>query len=82
MTQRPSRFAHDMETRRNAVPTLAAALRGARAEANHRASLARALGEIGPAAKEAESLLVAALEDKDEGVRKAAAEALKSIRGD
>jgi HEAT repeat protein len=42
---------------------------------------ARFLGKLGPSAKDAADDLAALLEDKDEGVRKAAAEALKSVRG-
>jgi HEAT repeat protein len=41
---------------------------------------ARCLGLLGPNAKDAAPTLSAALEDKDEGVRDAAAKALKSIR--
>ena len=39
------------------------------------------LGKLGPLAKDAADDLAALLDDKDEGCRKAAAEALKSIRG-
>src|SRR5262249_60518572 len=46
-----------------------------------RRQAARCLGSLGPNAGDAAAAaLTAALEDKDEGVRKAAAEALKSIR--
>ena len=38
------------------------------------------MGEIGPAAKAAVPPLTEALKDKDENVRKAAAEALKKIQ--
>jgi HEAT repeat protein len=45
-----------------------------------RLQAARFLGHFGPYAKDAVPALSAALEDKDEGVRKAVAEALNSIR--
>ncbi len=46
-----------------------------------RASAARALGEIGPAAADAIPALTDALDDESEGMREAAANALTSIRG-
>jgi HEAT repeat protein len=48
--------------------------------AQMRAAAAEALGKIGPEAKEAVPVLREALEDKDEGVRQAAAEALQRIQ--
>src|SRR5262249_10239804 len=68
----------DKETQKNAVPTLVAAFKGTR-DANGRVDFARALGEIGPAAKAAIPALTAALKEKDETVRTAAAEAIKKI---
>jgi HEAT repeat protein len=68
----------DKETQKNAVPTLVAALKGTR-DANGRADFVRALGQIGPAAKAAIPALTAALKEKDETVRTAAAEAIKKI---
>jgi hypothetical protein len=65
----------DEQTRRNAV----AALRGSKSNA-HRADLARVLGGIAPAAGEAIPVLVDAVKDKDEGVRKEAAAALKKVQ--
>jgi len=44
------------------------------------ADFARALGEIGPAAKAAVPALSEALKDKDENLRNAATEALKKIQ--
>jgi HEAT repeat protein len=46
-----------------------------------RQQAARFLGKLGPSAKDAAEDLAALLDDKDEGTRKAAAEALKNIRG-
>ena len=45
-----------------------------------RRQAARYLGRLGPYAKDAAPALSAALDDKDEDVRRAAAEALKSIQ--
>jgi HEAT repeat protein len=45
-----------------------------------RRQAARFLGRLGPYGKDAASALSAALDDKDEGVRKAAAEALKKVQ--
>jgi HEAT repeat protein len=45
-----------------------------------RRQAARCLGSLGPNAKDATPALSAVLEDKDEGVRDAAAKALKGIR--
>jgi HEAT repeat protein len=69
----------DKGTRENAVPTLVAALRGAKASAP-RAQLAQVLGEIGPAAAEAIPVLVEATKDGDDSLRKQATEALKKIQ--
>jgi HEAT repeat protein len=46
-----------------------------------RQQAARFLGKLGPLAKDVAEDLAALLEDRDEGARKAAAEALKSVRG-
>jgi HEAT repeat protein len=45
-----------------------------------RRQAARFLGSFGPYAKDAVPALTAVLDDRDEGVRKAAAEALKGIQ--
>jgi HEAT repeat protein len=45
-----------------------------------RVAAARALGQLGPEAKEAVSALEEARKDSDKGVMRAAGEALKSIR--
>jgi hypothetical protein len=66
------------ETQKNAVPTLVAALKRTR-DANGRADFVRALGEIGPDAKDAIPALTAVLKEKDETVRTVAAEAIKKI---
>ena len=72
--------AANKDTQHNAVPTLVAAFKGTR-DANGRADFARALGEIGPAAKAAVPALAEALKnDKHENVRNAATEALKKIQ--
>ena len=70
--------AADEETRRNAVPTLLAAFEGTK-DAVYRESFAQALGKIGPDAKAALPALREGLQDKEERVRTAAAEALKKI---
>ena len=71
----------DRGTRKNAVPTLVEAFRGAKSDPGHRVSFAQTLGEIGPDAKAAIPALREGLKDKDENVRKAAAEALGKIQG-
>jgi HEAT repeat protein len=69
----------DRQTRKNAVPTLVAALEGAR-DPNHRAELAQVLGRIGPDASAAVPALTAAAKDKEKVVRDAATEALRQVR--
>lgn len=63
-----------------AVPTLTGALGHAKASVRRHAS--RALGRIGPAARAAEPDLIKAVSDSDNGVRDAAAAALRRVRGD
>src|SRR5262245_186730 len=64
---------------KDAIPVQRETLKAADPWARRQA--ARYLGKLGPSAKDAAEDLAALLDDKDEGVRKAAAEALKSVRG-
>jgi HEAT repeat protein len=63
---------------KNAIAVLVETLKAPEPWARRQA--ARFLGRLGPYGKDAAGALAAVLEDRDEGVRNAAAEALKSIR--
>ena len=65
-----------------AVPVLIAALNEPGHIYSGRSSIASALGDIGPAAKEAVPVLTKALKDEDGQVRYAAQEALDKIKAE
>jgi HEAT repeat protein len=67
------------EAARPAVPSLAAALTDGNAHV--RAYAARALGRLGPDARETIRALEIATRDEDDRVRREAARALESVRG-